>query len=510
MISFTSCDKFLDINENPNQPTAVNVDLVLPTAIVRAASLSVSYSSYGGHLAGQIANAGGFSGFGAMLTYRFTPGYYSQWESAYDNLNDLQYVIDNTEGDNYMALFNGVAKIMTALEFHRLVDQHGDIPFTEAVKGNQNVAPRYDDDMEIYQALIDRIDEGLTVINNASFPKNLGAASDPLFKGDINKWKQFANTLKLRLLIRMSGVSALSSFVNQKFAALEKNFLTDDALVNPGYVKDRPNPTWSTWGYTTTGNVATSSRVPTYFIYGFYDGNKLVDPGRGSVIFNDFGNASRPTPLNQLGNEVGNPPIRTGYSPWYTGIRESASSITDALGVVKGPSQGQPLMLAAESYFLQAEAQLKGFIPGDAKTSFENGIKASFRYLYKTVAGTVAAGKNVDADFQKYKDDNSISYLVNFDEATTDEERLEAIITQKYIALNMITAEESWNDYRRTGYPKHDIAGNRYYNMASVTSEASTPDKLPTILKYPQSEYDYNPENVKDLNVFGDKVFWAK
>lgn len=509
MISFTACEKFLDVNENPNSPTTVEPQLILPTGIVRSASLTVSYNTYGGSLVGQIANAGGFSGFGALLTYNFTAGFLSQWDGAYDNLNDYKYVIDNSEGNDELAYFNGVAKIMSALDFHRIVDQHGDVPYSEGVLGNANTAPAYDDAEAIYQDLINKIDEGLAVINAASFPRNLNAASDPMFAGNMERWKQFANTLKLRLLIRLSEVSSLSAFVNSKFAALEKNFLTDDAIVNPGYVKDRPNPTWATWGYTTTGNVANSSRVPTFYVYGYYDGNKLVDPVRGSVIYNDFGNSSRPTPLNQLGVEANNPPIRANYSPWYTGVRSSAESITDALGVVKGPSQGQPVITAAESYFLQAEAQLRGLIPGDAQTSFESGIKASFRYLYKDVNGNTS--RNVDNDLANYKNDNALSYLVNYDLATSDEQRLEAIITQKYIALNMINADESWNDYRRTGYPKTTAGSGKYTDFASTTSEATmNPDRLPKILVYPQSEYDYNPENVREINQYTDKLFWAK
>ncbi len=88
MISLTACEKFLDVNENPNSPTSVVPELILPTAIVRSASLTVSYNTYGGSLVGQIANAGGFSGFGALLTYNFTAGYLSQWDGTYDNLNN--------------------------------------------------------------------------------------------------------------------------------------------------------------------------------------------------------------------------------------------------------------------------------------------------------------------------------------------------------------------------------------------------------------------------------------
>lgn len=503
-----SCNDFLDVNDNPNAATQVEPELILPTAIVRSASLTVSYNTYGASLVGYIANAGGFSGFGSLLNYNFTPGTFSQWGTAYDNILDLEYVLQETRGNNNLALFYGTAKILTGFEFLRIVDQHGDIPYSEALKGRDNVAPKYDRAQDVYVGIINTIDEGLAAINAANLPKQLNSAADPLFQGNIAQWKRFANTVKLRVLIRISGDAELASFVREKFNSLEKDFLTEDAVVNPGYVRDRPNPTWSTWGYAVNGNVATSSRVPTFYAYGFYDGNKLLDQGRGAVIFNDFGNTARPTPLNQLGIEQNNPAIRAGYSPWYTGIRASASSITDAQGIVKGPTQGQPIFLAAESYFLQAEARLKGFLTGDVKTSFNSGITASFRYLFKDVNGTVPT--TVTAAVNKYHADNNTSHLVNFEFATSDEQKLEAVITQKYIAFNHINGDEAWNDYRRTHYPKTIPNGGRYLDIASTTSNSTRPDRLPTILKYPQSEYDYNASNVKDLNQFSDLLFWAK
>ncbi|MGK6351288.1 SusD/RagB family nutrient-binding outer membrane lipoprotein [Parapedobacter sp. DT-150] len=498
----------MDINENPNSATTVQPDLVLPSAIVGSASQAVAYNTYGGSLAGYIANAGGFSGFGALLNYNFTPGFFSNWTGTYDNLNDYKYVIDQTEGVDEQSYLNAAAKIMTAYMYQLIVDAHGDVPYSEALLGTVNLSPKYDSAPDIYQGLVAKVDSAIDIIDNAQFPLSLNSSSDPLFGGDMDQWKKLANTIKLRLLIRISGVASLQDFVSAQFASIDEElgFLEEDAIVNPGYVTDRPNPTWATWGYTTTGNVANASRVPTFYIYGYYDGTKLSDPGRGSVIFNDFGNASRPTPLNQLGVEQNNPPIRSGYSPWYTG---DASSLSDALGVVKGSSQGQPIFLAAESYFLQTEAQLKGYIDGAADESFEAGITASFAYLYTTVDGAIDADMDVEGDVEAYLEDNSGSTLVNFN-AGSDEQKLEAIITQKYIALNMIHGHEAWNEYRRTGYPQTSPSADRYRNFASTTSNSTRPDELPTILLYPQTEFAYNPDNVRTLNQFSDLIFWAK
>lgn len=515
----TSCKDYLDINDNPNSATFVEPQLVLPTAIVRSASITNSYNTYGAHFAGQFANAGGFSGFGQFLTYNFAPGYRSQW-GAYDILTDYKYVLDGTEGINEMANFYAVAKIMTVLEFHRLVDQHGDIPYSEALQGSLNLTPAYDSAPVIYEDLIKELEDAISVIDNASFPLTLNSASDPMFQGNMTNWKRFANTLKLRLLIRVSETSELGSFAQQKLASFDHGLglITDDAMVNPGYESQsgKVNPTWGSWGYTVNGALANSSNVPTYFMYGFYDGNKLNDPVRGSKIYNDFGNTSRPTPLNQLGVESDNPPVRAGFAPFYN---NSAVANQDTDGVVKGPSQSEPIMLLAEAHFLKAEAQFRGYFPGDAHASFDEGIKASYRYLHKDVNGTIPSSFNATTLLNDYKAVNASNYLVMYSELvnqggstipSSNTQKLEAIITQKYIALNMITADESWNDYRRTGYPVTIPNGGRYVDMASTTSIAPTPDRLPQILIYPNSEYNYNSENAKAVNQFTDKVFWAK
>ncbi|MCF2493745.1 SusD/RagB family nutrient-binding outer membrane lipoprotein [Dyadobacter chenhuakuii] len=504
----SSCSDYLDINTNPNQATSVQPLLVLPAAITGTASVSNQFNSYGLHFGGYMANAGGFSGFGNLFNYQIIPADYNAlWVNAYDNLNDYKYVIDKTEGDDTQAYASAAAQIMVAYNFQKLVDAFGDVPYTEALQNNANLTPKYDDAATIYQDLVTKLDESIAKIDGAEFPTALNSSSDPMFGGDMEKWKKFANTIKLRILIRVSGVPALSSFVTTKFAALDKTigFITDDAIVNPGYVKDKPNPLWNSWGYQTTGTLSNSSRIPTEFAFGFYKGQKLEDIGRGEVIYKNF---ETNTPVNQLGNEVDAPTIITNYSTWYTGTFSSASSISNALGVLKGPSQGQVLMLLAEAQFLQAEARLKGFITGDFAASFDAGIAASYTYLYKDVTNVVAAGKNVAADVATYKAGNAASYLVNIKLATTPAQRLEAIITQKWIAVNMINSEEGYNEFRRTGYPVTQPNGDAYHNIASLLSTSTRPDKLPSRILYPTSEQSYNAGNYRAINPFTDLIFW--
>lgn len=508
LVGCASCNNYLDINENPNLATSASALLVLPQAITGSASVANAFNSYGGHFGGYIANAGGFSGFGNLFNYQLVPGDYNAlWMNAYDNLQDYQYVIEQSAGNDELAYANASATIMTALNYQRLVDTFNDIPYSEALKNNANLAPKYDDAATIYQDLIAKLDAAISTINNAKYPKNLNASSDPLFGGNMTKWKQFANTLKLRMLMRVAGVPSLAEFAQKGIKGIDTNvgFITDDAIINPGYVKDKPNPLWNSWAYSTTGSLSNSSRTATKFAFGFYKGQKLSDIGRGSVVYKNF---ETNTPTNQLGNEVDAPTVITNYSTWYTGTFGSASSIANSLGVMKGPSQGQPLMLLAESHFLQAEARLKGLLTGDAAESFNDGIKASFRFLYKEVSNTVAVGKDINADVETYQKENSESYLVNISLAKTTAEKLEAIITQKYIALNMVNCDEAWNEFRRTGYPASDPKGDAYHNIASLLSNSTRTDKLPSRVLYPSSEQSYNATNYKPINQFSDLIFW--
>jgi hypothetical protein len=93
--------------------------------------------------------------------------------------------------------------------------------------------------------------------------------------------------------------------------------------------------------------------------------------------------------------------------------------------------------------------------------------------------------------------------------AGSDEDKIEAIITQKYIALNMVNSHEGWNEFRRTGYPS--VSGTSAVStFASKASQSTRPDRLPTRILYPTSELQYNPANVKTINPFSSLIFWAK
>jgi len=157
---------------------------------------------------------------------------------------------------------------------------------------------------------------------------------------------------------------------------------------------------------------------------------------------------------------------------------------------------------------MQAEAVVRGILPsGDAAALFNNGISASFNYMYSKPDGKIVGSPAKDAD--TYITTNASFLTTN---ASDDKHKIEAIITQKYIALNMVNSDEAWNEYRRTHYPAliNTAGATGEETFASTVSESTRPDHLPTRILYPSTEGAYNSSNVpKNVGVFTSLIFWA-
>jgi hypothetical protein len=500
-----SCEKQLDINTDPNTATSATPELILPQALTATAANLNGFNSYGAQLVGFSANAGGYGGFGTSISYNFTSSDFSgRWSSSYDNLQDYQYIIDNTAGKPKYKFYNAAARIMKAIGFQLLVDAYNDVPYTDALKGASKLSPTYTKGDVIYKDLAAQLDTAIALINQGDTVPGISTfgSKDVLFGGDMDSWKKLANTIKLRIIIR--GKDKVT-FANTTFT--NDGFLDADALINPGYTRDngRQNPKWSSWGFSYTGSDANKAWIPSSYIFGFYDGSKLSDNGRGAAIYYKF----PATGTNRLGVESNDLQSCPSGSFWYPSTVRDGKTAGSTSGPLKGPEAGYPIMTAAESYFLQAEASLRGIVTGNTKELFESGIYASFDYLYALPDGSYELDPATDAT--DYLANNASSHLVNFDLALTNETKLEAIITQKYIALNYVNSEEAWNEYRRTKYPKNTIGGSAVTTFTSIVSESTRADKLPTRILYPSSEGSYNSANVpKGISPFTSLIFWAQ
>jgi len=524
-----ACNNYLDVNKNPNQATSVTPNLVLPQAIVATGSLLNRYNTYGSQIGGYAANAGGFGGFNETVSYKYTSSNYNDlWPNTYDNLQDYQYVITSTSGSFANLYYNAASTIMRVYNFQLLVDTFNDVPYTGALQGSKVLTPSYDKGSDIYAGLAVELDSAMARINRglaaATHPTPL-STSDPMFAGDMTKWLQLANTIKLRLMIRGHGKV---TFANSNFDAAA-GFLTSDAIINPKYTRDnnRQNPAWNTWAFSSSGAAGNKAWMPTTWMMSFYNGTKLMDTLRGKAIYFNFRRVQYPnTPSkkkvvygdsisNQLGHEGNDVPAGTNGSFWYSGSDRGGTTAGGSMGILKGPDAGVPMFTAAESYLLQAEASvisltISGITLDPAATSFNNGINASFKYLYSLPNGSQAAKLSYVTDAALYISENAGNYLVDFTAAGTTDKQIEAIITQKYIALNFVNSHEGWNEYRRTGYPRVSGTGATT-TFASSVSQSTRPDRLPSRILYPTTEAAYNPANVPtDISSFTSLIFWAK
>jgi len=502
VMMLAGCKKtWLNINTNPNSLPPPRPDYVLTSAIARNGAVTGA-NELGSYWSAQWTQSSTYILSSTIFTYNFNNTNFNYWDGWYDILEDLQYAISNADGNNLPAL-KGPAKVMKAYVFQELVDCYGNIPFSDALKGAGSLAPKFDDQKTVYDNLIKMLDEAIADLKANAFDPT-SAAADIVFKGSTANWVRFANSLKLRILIRQSRVNGRSSYIIaevNKAAAVTEGFLGvgQDAGCNPGYVAatNQTNPFYDTWGYDPNGAVRALGRYPRPTTYLF---NTLIasnDTFRLKRLAYAYGGESSTTPgvsaqPEVLPNYKGVPyGISSGYLAQETSYIGPSVIIR---GTVNNP---MILMTAAESYFLLAEAKQlydaavtlpANGTDGTAKGYYEQGVKESFR-----LTGTTS----------KYGSDKVTTLLTSGKDLAdwnASPDKLKAIWMQKWLSNVNFGGLEAWSDYRRTGYPNIPLS-------ASAPANAQRPVRL----FYPSTELGSNGENVKaqgTINVFTSRIFW--
>jgi len=532
----TGCSSFLDINTNPNQATSVTPDALLASALtVTAADYTgnnPSFNSYASWVAVYWGKTAVVSGYGEEQTYNYSSSYYAGlWSQTYDNLNDYNLIQTQGTASGY-PYHAAIARIMKVYNFQLLVDEYGDIPYSSALQAGTNITPKYDKAADIYKDFIVQLDGAIADINkaNATSGTRTVGAEDIVFGGNMTKWKQFANSLKLRTLLRESqtGDATLDAYVKTQMTTLQSaadGFITADVVAQPTYaqVTSQQNPLYNRYAYTAAGSNATerSYQIPTQYVLNQYIVNK--DPRVSQLYILGSRVVGKDTLSQYVGSIPGesNPP--NVVLPLIGSRFRGANSPTATGGIFKGFNAPTALMLLSEHLFSKSEAETRGLITsGDAKADYFDGIKASFLYYYR--AGTAAPTALADAtattagitQYNTYIANNPTNGLVDWDSNTTTTpqgtdlsvtlltaprtvSKQEKIIYQKYLALNSVASTEAWDDYRRTALPKLPAA-----------SQSASPraDKLPTRLLYPQSEINTNNANIPVGVTQFTKIFW--
>lgn len=485
-------ESFFDINTNPNSLPTASPSYVFTNALNTTSTNMIGPNETGSYWSGQWTQGNGYIISTTLFAYNFTNGDFNYWDGYYDNLQDYEFVIKNADSYNQKYL-KGPAKIMKAMLFQQLVDMYGNVPYTDALKGTEVLAPKFDDQKAVYESLIKVLDEAIVDLKANAFASAF-TGSDIVFKGNTTKWAQFANSLKMRILIRQAKVSGKDAYIKteiNKIVSEGSGFITGEEVGVGGptfylATAGKLNPIYERWGYDPNGAKKALNNYPRLTQFLFTGLKAAGDTLRlKRIAYANGGESGTPGVSNQkeiAANYNGTPfGVSSGYLPANT------SSLGPSL-IVKGEyNRPTIIMTASEIQFLLAEAKQRYSdvtLPGTAKAYFEEGIKQSFRVLGASVAGAeVFKGSKIN----------------NYDfDASTD--KLAAIAIQKWVALTNFSGLEAWAEYRRTNLP---------VTPQSIQIVGET--KRPLRFFYPNTELGSNGENVKaqgTIDVFATKLFW--
>jgi hypothetical protein len=474
-----SCTKnFRELNTDPNRPKEVNPGVMLGQLQYRIVNSSTGAARSFTHElmqvdAPRVSNSGG-----GVHRYQVGPG--GVWSSFYSYMSDIEDIIANSERlkeYNYKA----IALVYKCWAYSILTDLYGDVPFTEAVQATKgNFQPGFDKQKDIYVQLLKTLDTANTLFNDSralTYGGEMVYNANALTGGKnigIQKWKKFANSLKLRLLLRISKRNGEIN-VNEQI-----NAILADPVKYPVFTANADDGIFRYPGTFPYYNPFFNARQldwrdGTYFTTFFIDKmNADNDPRRAVWAI----------PVTVSGNSIYRG-IQSGYPTTLEYAVGQNSSYTDALKT--SPLLGV-MMTYAEVEFIKAELALKGFATGKtAKQHYENGITASIAQW----------GLSLPAGYLQQAG-------VVYNDAATVEKQLEQIMLQKYYAYFFVDYQ-SWFEKRRTGYP-----------VLPRGTGIPTENKFPSRIPYPTYLQSLNPARLAQAvsSMGGDnsdvKVWWEK
>jgi hypothetical protein len=542
---FTGCKTDFDINASQENLSAGALDYkdVMPSAIATTAKIVATDFKFLQNWMGYWARSGSYQNDNEEESYQFTntfptTGGGNPWNDLYYNASSYNYVQQNAHA-NGAGFYEAIARIMKAHDFQILVDIYGNIPYSQALKGNDLRNPKYDKGVDIYNDLFRQLDTAIAILKDPSqtdAAKNAKiTTNDLVFKGNSGLWVKFANTLKLRLLVHCKGGGVevnepayTTSGVNisgevDKITAEGSGFLLtgESAKINPGYSASKPNPFYRYFALNENGVLAGNADVTkancfatglgTASTPGYYRWNG--DPREAKLFVKPDLNPDATiyqAATYQKGIPYG---AVSGFATGFTGADLSSINVINTTApntglTPSGASSDAWILTSVESLFLQAEAAERGITSGNAQTLLTDAVRESFKFL----GLTTTQADNYIAGNATYPD---VDYTATALDPSLPGGGLFTIISQKWFALNGIAPFEVWTDYRRTdvvigagGLYDQTNAGV-WANSHSILSGAAA--TVPVRLFYPQSEYSFNEANVQaegTIDVFSNRIFW--
>jgi len=514
---FSACTNgFKELNTNPHEATDemletdnLSTGSFFSQMIIRMVPFTAggnqddSYGSTGSYQHFQGLCSDWYSGYvaptGTWASGNHNGNYYftgtwgnSMYSQNYTQIMPAWAKIVEKATENKQPQVAALATVVKVFAMHRVTDQYGPIPYVNYVSGSLNNT--FDSQEAVYKKFFEELDEAIDVLTPfAAAGTEILSDFDYIYQGNTEKWVRLANTLRLRLALRIvyANASLAQEEANKSFSnaigflddANDRAVISGISILNPLYEQAY---SWN--------EERMSASMDSYL-------NGYNDP-RISAYFVAAGNGGYHGV--RLGINMG-----SGNSD-YTGGNISNFNLSATSPLV--------YMSAAESYFLRAEAALRGWSAGGtAKDFYENGIRVSMaeQGITSGIDSYIEDDESTPADFiDNTGRGGSASAMsditIAYDESDSFETNLERIITQKWIA-NFLISPEGWAEYRRTGYPK----------LFPVTRNSSSgtidTDLQIRRMPYPSNLYDTDNDAVTAaLSLLGGndnggtKLWWDK
>lgn len=473
-VSLSGCKKFLDVNNNPNNPDTAAPNLLLPASQAATGQIVGNFFQIYGNMWAQFWTQNPTSSqYRSIDQYNPAATAFDRpWNILYRNALSNADLITKANGAS-LEYTKGIAHIMKAYTYQVTTDAFGDVPVTEALQPELFRNPHFDAQKIVYDSVFYNIDRGMALLNVATSASP--GAQDLVFSGNVANWKAFANTLKLRAYLRLAYIDAPRAQAGiTALYATTPTFLTVDASIKYLSTGGNENPLYNEMASPTLNKI--QNLVASTTAVSKFQANNDPRLAKFYDLFIDKTGPIPPatTPDSLLSIPQGTYNTNTGKqvsapSPLVGGRANNTASATAPVKLIS----------AAESYFLQAEAVLRGWATGNAQALYESGITNSFTAVGAgSATAYIAAQPVVSGPFTEAK--------------------LEAIITQKYYAMCGFQGFEAWTEWRRTGYPSF-----------FVKSAASTIGgvRMPLRMLYPSTEGTSNT-NYPGLKPIYTPVWW--
>lgn len=432
------------------------------------------------------------------------------WYNYYNSLaqyRELEKVYGSLPEDQQRErrIFMLTAKIYLFDYTQRVIDLHGDIPFTEAgmlsTNGGDyaNSTARFDDAHSLYVMMLDELKTGATELNgitlNAGYQQSF-STQDFINRGDITLWKRYCNSLRLRMLNRVSDVESLKARSATEIAEILSN-----SASFPVVETNAQNIQIDIFNLNTEINIddfqgALESGLTWYINTA---GKKMIDhmnansDPRLPILFEAGENAN--------GEFIGIDPMATNA---VQTAQANAGLVANYHRYTLSRNKFLPgvLINAAQIKLIKAEHYLRAGNLASAKAAYEEAIAQSVEF-YNTLlslsnaTGIPAPNPATPAQLTSYLASDG----VNWDMATSNAERLSLIATQKWLHYSIIQSYESWADTRKLDLPAFQF----------WTDNASDQTRPPVRWVYPSNEMTYNSANyeaVRDKDKLTTRLFW--